>query len=125
VSGRGHRVHVDVTLRDAGNGTVEVTIDGAGGLGVDRALLFGIAAAGDDYLVVLRPAGAVLGKWDGAAWAPFPHQALGPRAGSGGYSFSLALADLGARTFDYWLSAVRGDDVEAAPEWGRFTSLRA
>lgn len=115
---------MDVTLRDAGDGTVEVTIDDAGRLGNDRALLFGIAAAGHDYLVVLRRGGAVLGKWDGATWAPFPHQALGPRAGPGGFTFSLALDDLGARSFDYWLSAVHGDDVESAPEWGRFTSLR-
>jgi hypothetical protein len=116
---------VEVTLTDAGNGTVEVKIDGAGRLGIDRALLFGIAAAGNDYLVVLRPGGAALGKWNGADWAPFPHRALAPRASTdrAGYSFSLALADLGTQSFDYWLAAVHGDDVERTPEWGRFTSL--
>ena len=118
---------MEATLRDAGDGTVEVEIEGAGQLGADRALLFGIVAAGDDYLVVLRPGGAVLGKWNGAAWAPFPHRALTPRARTDrtGYSFSLALGDLGATGFEYWLAAVHGDDVERAPEWGRFTSLRA
>lgn len=114
---------MQATLRDGGGGTVEVTIGGAGGLGADRALLFGIAAAGDDYLVVLRPAGAVLGKWNGASWAPFPHRPLEPRTNGDGFAFSLALADLGARSFDYWVAAVQGDAVQAAPEWGRFTSL--
>ena len=116
---------MDVTLSEAGDGTIQVAIDGAGRLGADRALLFGIAAAGDDYLVVLRPGGAVLGRWDGASWAPFPHRALTPRAGAERFTFSLALDDLRASSFDYWLTAVRGDDVEAAPEWGRFTSLDA
>lgn len=116
---------MDVTLSDAGEGAVQVAIDGAGRLAADRALLFGIAAGGADYLVVLRPGGAVLGKWDGAGWAPFPHRALAPRARNGRLTFTLALDDLGARAFDYWLSAVRGDDVEAAPECGRFTSLRS
>ena len=84
-----------------------------------------LSEAGDDYLVVLRPGGAVLGRWDGASWAPFPHRALTPRAGVERFTFSLALDDLRASSFDYWLTAVRGDDVEAAPEWGRFTSLDA
>ena len=114
---------MDVSLREAGDGTVQVAIEGAGRLGVDGALLFGIAANSEDYLVVLRPGGAVLGRWDGATWASFPHRALAPKAGGERFTFSLAFDDLGARTFDYWIAAVRGDDVEAAPDWGRFTSL--
>ena len=125
MSAGGHLFFMQVTLREAGNGTVQVAIDGAGRLGVDRALLFGIAANGDDYLVVLRPGGAVLGRWDGAAWAPFPHRALAPRAAEERFTFSLALDDLQSSSFDYWLAAVRGEDVEAAPEWGSFTSLDA
>jgi hypothetical protein len=117
--------HVEVTLREAGDGTIQVAIDGAGRLDLERALLFGIAADGRDYLVVLRPGGAVLGRWNGVTWAPFPHRALAPRAGGERLTFSLALDDLGARTFDYWLTAVCGDAVESAPEWGRFTSLRS
>jgi hypothetical protein len=123
VSGRRQGLGVEATCRDAGNRTVQVAIDGAGPLGADRALLFGIAAGGDDYLVVLRPGGAVLGRWDGLAWAPFPHRALAPRVGREGFTFSLALDDLHASSFDYWLAAVQGDEVEAAPDWGTFTSL--
>ena len=110
-------------VTENGDGTVGVAIDGAGRLGADRALLFGIAAGTDDYLVVLRPGGAVLGRWDGLAWAPFPHRALGPRAAGERFTFSLALDDLGTPSFDYWLAGVRGDEVEAAPECGTFTSL--
>jgi hypothetical protein len=116
---------VKVTVEDAGNGTVAVAIDGAGRLAEGRALLFGIAAAGDDYLVVLRAAGAVLGKWDGASWAPFPHRALVPRARNDTFTFSLAFDDIGATSFDYWATAVRGGNVESAPDTGRFTSLRS
>jgi len=123
VSAAGDRSDVEVTLREAGDGTVHVAIEGAGRLGVDRALLFGIASGGDDYLVVLRPGGAVLGRWDGIAWSPFPHRALGPRDSGERFTFTLALDDLGTSRFEYWLAAVRGDDVEAAPEWGSFTSL--
>ena len=116
---------MEVRVSESGDGTVRVAIDGAGRLGVDRALLFGIAAGGDDYLVVLRPGGAVLGRWDGATWAPFPHRTLAPRAGAERFTFSLALEDLGTSSFEYWLAAVQGDDVESAPEWGSFTSLDA
>lgn len=132
MSAGGHGCHVEIRVEDAGNGTVAVAIDGAGRLGDGRALLFGIAAGGHDYLVVLRPAGAVLGKWDGASWAPFPHRTLVPRVRDGGFMFSLALDDLGATSFDYWAAAVRGAAVEAAPPpplpalaTGRFTSLRS
>ena len=114
---------VEARVTENGDGTVRVAIDGAGRLGVDRALLFGIAAGTEDYLVVLRPGGAALGRWDGTSWSPFPHRALGPRAGGECFTFSLALDDLGTPSFDYWLAAVQGDDVEAAPEWGTFTSL--
>jgi hypothetical protein len=123
VSIRRDGVHVEVTLSDAGDGTVQVAIEGAGRLGVERALLFGIAANSQDYLVVLKEGGAALGRWDGATWAPFDHHALAPKAAAGRFTFSLAFDDLGARAFDYWIAAVRGDDVEAAPDWGRFTSL--
>jgi hypothetical protein len=116
---------VEATVTENADGTVRVAIDGAGRLHADRALLFGIVAGAADYLVVLRPAGAVLGRWNGAAWAPFAHRALGPRAAGERFTFSLALDDLGTPTFDYWLAAVQGDAVVATPEWGTFTSLRA
>jgi hypothetical protein len=115
-----------VSLTDAGNGTIHVAIDLDAEIAAGSSLVMGIDAdrdastgahCGCDYMVFADDEGLSLGKWIETQWADFPRQPLDPEEDGGRLTFTLTLADLGGtRAFDYWVATYRGDDSDYAPE---------
>jgi len=116
-----------VTLSDNGDGTVGFRIDLVPGISDDESGVVVLVDAdrnpqtgsdGAEFAVVADAQGAGLARWDGSDWADFEHQPLSPDLDGGTLTFRLTLSDIGVTAFDFRVGAVRGDDVDLAPDGG-------
>jgi hypothetical protein len=121
-----------VVLTDKGDGTVGVEIDLAAvipddgdsmvwlGIDADRNRQTG-DELGDEYGVGIDATGAWMMKYDGGDWIQFNHTPTAPNVLGGRLGFTLTLSDFGVTSFNFIVLSFKGDDSDAAPEYGAFS----
>lgn len=117
-----------------GTGTVTVDVTFTGTVGTDGTLLTLIDSDrnqqtgndGFEYAVFADATGFALVKWDGTNFSDFTHQPPNAQLTATDLTYTLTLADLGGvQSFDFVVGAIRGDDIDAAPDNGLGTFTAA
>jgi hypothetical protein len=121
-----------VVLTDKGDGTVGVEVDLAAVIpdDGDSMVWLGIDAdqnrqtgdeLGTEYGVGIDATGAWMMKYDGTDWVQFNHTPSAPSVLGGRLGFTLTLSDFGVTKFNFIVLSFKGDDSDAAPEFGAFS----
>ena len=113
----------------ARRGTVSVDIELATTteLGSDGWLVLAIDTngrrggdGGSDFGVIGTAQGTELTRWNGGEVVGFRHHPLDAAFNGRHFTFTLTLADLGAKRFGFSVKGVRGFDYDLAPAKGEF-----
>jgi hypothetical protein len=89
-------------------------------LDTDRNATTGNEFGGEYEIIVAQNAWVFL-KWDGKQMSQFAHQPVVVGRSGGTLAIVLCSCDLGTQTFNFALGAVRGNDVDVAPDNGEYS----
>jgi hypothetical protein len=73
---------------------------------------------GAEYEIIVTQNSWAFLKWDGSQMSPFSHQPVVVGYSGGVLAIAFCTCDLGTQSFDFGIGAVRGNDVDIAPDTG-------
>jgi hypothetical protein len=73
---------------------------------------------GAEYEIIVTQSTWAFLKWDGSQMSPFSHQPVVVGYAGGVLAIAFCTCDLGTQSFDFGIGAVRGSDVDIAPDTG-------
>jgi hypothetical protein len=80
---------------------------------------------GAEYEIFVTQNAWVFLKWDGSQMSPFSHQPVVIVRSGSTLGIALCSCDLGTQSFDFGLGAIRGNDVDVAPDTGTWSFPQA
>jgi hypothetical protein len=73
---------------------------------------------GAEYEILVTQSAWAFLKWDGSQMSPFSHQPVVVGRTAGALAIAFCSCDLGTQSFNFGVGAVRGNDVDIAPDNG-------